>query len=404
LDAHELYDLLFQPGFSTRAQVSEMSGRGVGMDVVRSRMQALSGLVEIDSRPGGGTAVTLTLPVQKSIMQVLAVDLSGRSYAVPLESILEVRPLSGAELTSADDNGVVVIREREVPLLDLRRFFGLPAAKPGPASHLVAVALGARAAGLVVDGLQGRRQAVIRPFDGFFRQIPGLAAVAELDDARPALMLDVGGLLREVGRGKTRDAGVLPDWDEDRRPWSGAMAASVAVPDGGQLETGDPATVKPDEAPAICPPPLAASRRLLTFFLAGREYGLDIREIIEIIDTVEFNPLPCAPAAVRGVVIWRDQVVPVLDACLRMGIGETSPGRFGKMILCRGGDQKLGILVERLGRLIGEPFEEVPVTEPSSGHEGECCTAGAILAHGRKVTLLRTDRLVEFPACSVKEG
>jgi two-component system chemotaxis sensor kinase CheA len=397
----QLYDLLFRPGFSTRSKVSEMSGRGVGLDVVRSRMQGLSGLVEIDSRPGTGTVVTLTLPVRKSIMQVLLVDLGGRSFAVPLESILEVRPLCGAKNSLPAGSDAIVIRERTFSLLDMRHFFGLPAAPDKTASSVVAVALGNRKAGLVVDGLQGRRQAVIRPLEGFLRRIPGLAAVAELDDARPVPMLDVGGLLRDIGRSAIRDENWRSAGDHEPALWPEVMAAPVDAPDTERSAICDVPSGG-HQAVADCTTSVA-SRRFLTFFLAGREYGLDIREIIEIIDTVEFNPLPRAPAALRGIVIWRDEVVPVLDACLEMGIGKTKPERFGKTILCRGGGRNMGILVERLGHMIGEPFEEIPVMAQSSGRDVRQYLAGTILAQGREVALLNMDRLVAFPSRSVKE-
>lgn len=193
----ELDQLIFAPGLSTAAAADALSGRGVGMDVVRRNVAALRGSVEIASRPGEGTLVTLRLPLTLTLIDALFVGLGGDVYVIPLEAAIEFvdLPRNGSR---REAGGVFRLRDEVVPfvrLRDLLRVGGPPAAR----ESVVVVRGDEGLAGLVVDALVGQGQTVIKPLSRLFHGVPGLSASAILADGRVAFVLDVPGLLQLAG-------------------------------------------------------------------------------------------------------------------------------------------------------------------------------------------------------------
>jgi two-component system, chemotaxis family, sensor kinase CheA len=185
-----LQHLIFQPGLSTAAQVTESSGRGVGLDVVRRNIEALHGSVEVTSARGKGTTVTLRLPLTLAVVEGLAVGAAGETYLIPLDAVAECQDLA------RDSGGVVYLRGQPVPVLRLREVLGAP----GRAGHesLVILRHGSRRAGVAVDQLVGRCEAVIRPLGPLLRTARGILGSTILGSGRVALVLDVAALLREA--------------------------------------------------------------------------------------------------------------------------------------------------------------------------------------------------------------
>jgi len=195
LDAVEVQRLVFEPGFSTAAEVTEVSGRGVGLDVVRRNIQALRGSVAIRSRQGKGTAISVRLPLTLAIIDGFAVAVEDETYVLPLEAVAECLELPAEAARDVDGRGVISLRGAPLPYVRLRRLFGAGDA-PSGREHVVVVQDedGARA-GLVVDRLQGESQTVIKPLGRLFRGLAGIAGSAILGSGRVALILDVPGLL-----------------------------------------------------------------------------------------------------------------------------------------------------------------------------------------------------------------
>lgn len=196
MTAHELLDLVFLPGLSTAERVSDISGRGVGMDVVRSNIKRLNGTVELDSRPGEGTTVTLRLPLTLAILPALLVRVSGEIYALPLRSVLETVRVRSSETHLLDGTETLRLRDRVVPLLRLRRLFGLRDGHDdrSPTICVVIVSVGERQIGLVVDQLLGQEEAVIKPLGSFVGQLAGVAGATISGDGRVRLILDPAGV------------------------------------------------------------------------------------------------------------------------------------------------------------------------------------------------------------------
>jgi two-component system chemotaxis sensor kinase CheA len=195
----ELYRLVLEPGFSTAERVTDLSGRGVGMDVVRRNVEALRGSIAIESREGAGTTISIQLPLTLAIIEGFGVGVGAETYVIPLEAVLECVELP-ADSNPEGGGGVINLRGRPLPYLRLRDFFALGGQAPRR-ENIVVVQHGSRLAGIAVDALYGASQAVIKPLADMFRQLPGIAGSTILGTGRVALILDVPSLLREaVGR------------------------------------------------------------------------------------------------------------------------------------------------------------------------------------------------------------
>jgi len=201
LSREEVHDLLFMPGFSTRDEVSDLSGRGVGMDVVKNNIAALSGMIEIDSEPGQGTTMTITLPITLAIIKALIVRASGQTYAVPINSVLETLMLDPTVIETIERREVIELRNSTLPLLRLSEAFDLPRnERQGEKLFVAVVGLAEKRLGIVVDELLGQQDVVIKSLGRTLSFVKGIAGAADLGSQRTILVLDVGGLMSEALR------------------------------------------------------------------------------------------------------------------------------------------------------------------------------------------------------------
>lgn len=196
LTDQEILALVFRPGFSTADEVTGLSGRGVGMDVVRRNIDALHGAIHLESREGQGSTIHVRLPLTLSIVEGITVSAGGESYVVPLESVIECIQLP-KEAQSDAGNTVFSVRGEPLPYLRLRDVFGLKHAEPAIRENVLIVNYGGGKAGIAVDELLGKGQAVIKPLGKFFERTKGLAGSTILGDGCVALILDVPALVRE---------------------------------------------------------------------------------------------------------------------------------------------------------------------------------------------------------------
>jgi len=196
----DVLGLLFKPGFSTKEGVTEISGRGVGMDIVRKELEKVGGAVEIHTTVDKGTRVVLTLPITLAILQALLIRNGARIFAVPMGSIQETIELSGEEIKTMQGQEVITLRDRTLPLIRLERIFDLPDIANEDSIYVVIVAMANRNMGLVTGELIGKQDVVIKPLGDAFSKSVGLAGAAELGDQSTILVLDVAGLMMEAIR------------------------------------------------------------------------------------------------------------------------------------------------------------------------------------------------------------
>ncbi len=199
----EIDNLIFMPGFSTASEVSDISGRGVGMDVVRRSIQALGGRIAISSRPGKGSTFTMSLPLTLAVLDGMVVSVEGQTLVAPITAIVETLLPKASDVHSLGGHArVIAIRDSYVPLIDVGMALGYRA-EPLAATQGVALLIegeGGQRAALLVDAIQGQRQVVIKSLEANYRQVPGVAAATILGDGRVALILDIDTIVA-VSRG-----------------------------------------------------------------------------------------------------------------------------------------------------------------------------------------------------------
>lgn len=202
-DEQQILNYLFLPGFSTKDKASEISGRGVGMDVVKTNVASLGGMIDIETEVGVGTRFTITLPITLAIIQALLVEVRDALYAIPLNSILESNRISSDDIRTVEKREVIQLRDITLPLLRLTDVFQMNGGVPEKSKKLyvVVVGLAEKRLGLVVDALRGQQEVVIKPLGEVFQDVPGIAGATELGDKKAILVLDVGALIEEATHG-----------------------------------------------------------------------------------------------------------------------------------------------------------------------------------------------------------
>ncbi|MEW5058120.1 MAG: chemotaxis protein CheA [Cycloclasticus sp.] len=199
LTDQEIYNLIFAAGLSTKEEASDLSGRGVGMDVVRRNIEALRGSVNIDSRPGEGATITIQLPLTLAIIDGFMVEASNERYIIPLSMVEECVEMNGDNWQVDEVQNYVNLRGVAMPYLRLAEYFNaekLESTKKKVRQSLVVVRLGKNKAGFVVDELHGEHQTVIKPLGKIFENLDGLTGATVLGDGNVALILDVQGLIK----------------------------------------------------------------------------------------------------------------------------------------------------------------------------------------------------------------
>ena len=192
----EITELVFLPGFSTAERASDVSGRGVGMDIVRNNIQAIGGSVRIRTQPGAGTRVILKLPLTLAIMRALLVEVGQGTYALPLGSVQEIVRVRPGEVHYVNQQAVILLRQEVLPVLSLSALLGFDGGQLPRADLLCVVAIsGDSKLGLVVDRLIGEQEVVIKSLGSYLGDIPGISGATILGDGRVGLILDVGRLI-----------------------------------------------------------------------------------------------------------------------------------------------------------------------------------------------------------------
>ncbi len=203
LSDREIDQLIFEPGFSTAETVTNLSGRGVGMDVVKRNITALRGTIELESEPGRGTRVGIRLPLTLAIIDGFLVGVAQASYVVPLDMVQECVELSETERQAAHQRNFFNLRGQVLPLIFLRDHFSLPENR-SRRENVVVVRSGGHLAGLVVDELHGEFQTVIKPLGKLFSLLRGVSGATILGNGSVALILDVAALVQQMAQQENR--------------------------------------------------------------------------------------------------------------------------------------------------------------------------------------------------------
>ncbi len=195
LSDDQLLRVIARPGFTTAEEVTNVSGRGVGIDVVVTRIRALGGTIEIHTEVGRGTTFVLRLPVTLAIVRALIADVGGERYALPLTYVAETVEFGAAQRTTVEGREAMVLRDRVVPLVHLRALLGVPGEPPSARRPVIVLEAGERRTGVVVDGMVGQQEIVVKGFDAPRGTLPVFSGATIMGDGVPALILDAGGLV-----------------------------------------------------------------------------------------------------------------------------------------------------------------------------------------------------------------
>ncbi len=195
----EILALIFVPGLSTREQADDLSGRGVGMDIVKTNINKLGGVIDVHSESGIGTKMAITLPITLAIVSALLVRVHDQVFAIPLSTVSEALSFDANQVRRVENREVITVRGSSLPICDLGRLLGLPAPLEDRRRRFIVVAaLGNRRLGLVVDHLYGQEDIVIKPLGASLSRVRGFAGATELGDQRVGLVLDSGAVIEEV--------------------------------------------------------------------------------------------------------------------------------------------------------------------------------------------------------------
>ena len=197
----ECYNLIFAPGFSTKTEISDVSGRGVGMDVVKTKISQLNGTVNVFSQKGQGSKIVIKVPLTLAIMPTLMVMLANQAFAFPLVNVNEIFHLDLSRTNVVDGQEVVIVRDKALPLFYLKRWLVRNAAHEEQGEgHVVILTVGNQRIGFVVDQLVGQEEVVIKPLGKMLQGTPGMSGATITGDGRIALILDVPSMLKRYAR------------------------------------------------------------------------------------------------------------------------------------------------------------------------------------------------------------
>ncbi|MBI1922485.1 MAG: chemotaxis protein CheA [Geobacter sp.] len=205
LSDHEALQLVFLPGFSTSREVTETSGRGIGLDVVKKIVSSLCGMIEIESKVGEGTRFTIKLPLTMAIIQALMVEVGGQTFAVPLSAVQESIKIDSAGIHQVGSGEIVRLRNSLLPITRLDSFFSLEKRTDRIEEYIVVVGNGDKRGGIVVDRLIGQQEIVMKGMDDYLGELPGISGGTVLGDGKVSLIIDIASLLGKTTRGGVDD-------------------------------------------------------------------------------------------------------------------------------------------------------------------------------------------------------
>jgi len=192
----EILDLIFLPGFSTKEKATDLSGRGVGMDVVRTNIRKLNGLIEIRSEVGRGSEFILKLPLTLAIIQSLLVEVENEVYSIPLAAVLETLKVESSSFHQIGGQEVLKLRDSVLPLIRMQRVFGVAEKETSsPQSYIVVIGVAEKRMGLIVSRLLGQQEVAIKSLGKYLAKAPGIAGSTILGDGRVALIIDPAGII-----------------------------------------------------------------------------------------------------------------------------------------------------------------------------------------------------------------
>lgn len=314
MTAKELVFLIFKSGVSTATQVTDISGRGVGMDIVRSHIEKLSGMIDIDTKVGEGTTFSIKLPLTLAIIRSLLIELGEKQFAIPLANVQEIIRIGQEEVRTIQNQEVGIVRDCVLPLVRLHKRFNTTEEVVNRKKRLLVVVVGLaeKRVGLVIDRTLGNREIVIKPLGKYMGATKYISGATIMGDGRVALIIDVGSIVLEEGMKHT---------------FSG--------------DSQDNAMIHNEKMIGIT-----------SFNLGDEEYGIEIEKVQDIITVPAISPIINSPFSIIGMSDFRGKLISVMDLRQRLGLPEQPLSRKSRIIVVKVKHELLGLLVDQVTQVL----------------------------------------------------
>ncbi|TSI07692.1 chemotaxis protein CheW [Lysinibacillus sp. BW-2-10] len=313
LSEKEILFLIFKSGVSTAAKVTDISGRGVGMDIVRTHIEKLNGLIDIETKQGEGTTFKIKLPLTLAIIRSLLVKLGEKQFAIPLANVQEIIRLGNHEIKTIQNQEVGIVRGQVLPLIRLHNRFNATEDKVKNSKRLLVVIVGLaeKRMGIVVDQTLGNQEIVIKPLGKYIGSPKYIAGATIMGDGKVALILDVASIVLEEG-------------------------VKNSIPYDQQI------TMNQNENLI----------GITSFYLGDEEYGLEIEKVKDIITVPSISPILNSPYSIVGMSNFRGKLISVMDLRKRLGLPIQPITRKSRLIVVEINNELLGLLVDKVTQVL----------------------------------------------------
>lgn len=346
----ELISLIFRSGVSTAEQVTELSGRGVGMDIVRARIEKMNGLVDIDTSLGEGTVFTIKLPLTLAITRSLLVQLGKHRLAIPLVNVLETFRLSADNIQSVHGREVCVVRGSVLPLIRMHSALDTSEFGSGDRGYAVMIGVADKRVCLYVDRLIANQEIVMKSLGLFLGQVPYISGSTILGDGSIALILDVNEVVREAG------------------------TTTQQSRDGETKQSG-------------------RTDKLIMFRLEGERYALDITHLKEIIKVPSILRVANASSEVLGLIDLRGSLLPVIDIRPALGLPPAEREEESRILILNGEGRDIGVLVDEVTEVVVMREDQIE-PPPEQVAVARQYIRGIYRSNDQLAVLLRMDAIV----------
>lgn len=354
----DLSFLIFRSGVSTARKVTDISGRGVGMDIVKSHIEKLNGLVDIDSTVGKGTTFTIKLPLTLAIIRSLLVKIGDKEFAIPLVNVQEIVRLNQHEVKTIKNQEVGVVRDRVLPLVRMHKRLGVSEIKLAGTKRIFVIVIGLaeKRVGLVVDKTLGNQEIVIKPLGKYIGTPKYIAGATIMGDGKVAIILDTGAIVREEG---------TKDMINEELNFKNAKRHEEII-------------------------------ELATFKLGMEEYGIEIDRVKDIITVPPITRIMNAPHSVLGMINLRGKLIPVMDVRERFGINKTDLTRKSRIIVIELAQEFIGILVDKVTQVLKVSRDTIEAPIDSNNQIDEKYIRGISNLKDRLIILLDLDLILDM--------
>lgn len=357
LTEKELVFLIFKSGVSTAATVTDISGRGVGMDIVRSHIEKLNGMIDIDTKVGIGTTFTIKLPLTLAIIRSLLIELGEKQFAIPLANVQEIIRLGQDEVKTIQNQEVGIVRERILPLVRLHKRFNTSEEGLLKKKRLLVVVVGLaeKRVGIVIDRTLGNREIVIKSLGKYMGTPKNIAGATIMGDGKVALILDVGSIVKEEG---AKDVGAQAQENE-----------------------------------------LTRDEKLIgmtAFKLGDEEYGIEIDKVQDIITVPAISPTINSPFSILGMSNFRGKLISVMDLRKRLGLPEQPLSRKSRIMVVKIKNELLGLLVDQVTQVLKVNENDMENAPNYESQVDQTYIRGIYHIEDRLMILLDIDQIIEI--------